>query len=100
MRRTNKSDLIEALVDEVNLPPAEATNIVNTILNSMSDALKSGEGIELRGFGTFRVKQYGSYIGKNPRTGEPIEIKPKKLPVFRTGRHLQRALNQNQASRK
>ena len=61
----------------------------------MSDALGRGESIELRGFGTFRIKQYGTYTARNPRTQEKVPVKPKKLPVFTVGKELKEAVNEN-----
>ena len=98
MGQTNKTDLIEALAVELNLSVAKTWKIVNTILESMSEALGRGESIQIRGFGTFKVKQYGSYTGRNPKTGEPQAIKPKKLPVFTVGKHLARAVDQNKTT--
>jgi integration host factor subunit beta len=58
------------------------------IFNSMSEAMIAGERIEIRGLGSFVVKEYGAYTGRNPKTGEPIEVKPKKLPFFKVGKEL------------
>ena len=89
-----KSEVIEALAAEINIAINEARDIVNTILNSMSDALIGGDGIQLRGFGTFKIKKYQSYIGHNPMTGERTTVKPKKLPVFKPGKNLAQAVNE------
>ena len=75
MGQTNKTDLVEALAEELSLSVTKTWKIVDTILQSMSDALGRGESIQLRGFGTFKIKQYGSYTGRNPRTGRPVSIK-------------------------
>ena len=95
MGKTTKANLVEALSEECSIPVRETWKIVDTMLKSMSDALSRGESIELRGFGTFKIKQYGTYQGMNPRTGERVKVKAKKLPVFRVGKHLQRAVNEN-----
>ena len=95
MGKTTKSDLVDALSKECSIPPRETWKVVDTVLKSMSDALSRGESIQLRGFGTFKIKQYGTYQGTNPRTGERVKVKPKKLPVFRVGKHLQQAVNKN-----
>jgi integration host factor subunit beta len=89
----NKTDLIEALSEELNLPVREVKGIVNTILNTMTEALVNGRHIEIRGFGSFSVKQYDSYTGMKPRTGEKIKVKAKKLPVFRVGKDLREAVD-------
>ena len=89
----NKSELIEALSKKRNIPVREAKDIVNTILDTMTEALVNGEHIEIRDFGSFSIKQYGSYTGMKPRTGEKIKVKSKKLPVFRVGRGLKEAVD-------
>jgi integration host factor subunit beta len=89
----NKSELIEALALEVNLPLREASSITNTILEAMTDALAAGDSIEIRGFGSFVVKEYGTYYGRNPKTGEKIKVPPKKLPFFKVGKELKERVN-------
>ena len=83
-----KSDLIQALADQMDLPLKDAKSIVNTIIGAMVDALAEGRGVELRGFGSFQVREYESYIGRNPKTGEQIKVAPKKLPFFKVGKDL------------
>jgi integration host factor subunit beta len=90
----NKSELIEALAEKTNLPIREASSITNTLIDTMSDALASGDSIEIRGFGSFVVKEYDSYIGRNPKTGEKIKVAPKKLPFFKVGKDLREKVNQ------
>lgn len=95
MGKTTKSEIIELLSDECHISVRETWKIVETILDTMSDALGRGESIELRGFGTFRIKQYGTYTARNPRTQEKVPVKPKKLPVFTVGKELKEAVNEN-----
>ena len=95
MGKTTKSEIIESLAEECNISVRETWSIVETILDTMSEALGRGESIELRGFGTFRIKQYGSYTARNPRTLEEVSVKPKRLPVFKVGRELREAVNTN-----
>jgi integration host factor subunit beta len=90
----NKSQLIEALAQEIDLPLREASPITNTILDTMVDALAAGDSIEIRGFGSFVVKDYGSYLGRNPKTGESIMVPPKKLPFFKVGKELKENVNE------
>ncbi|MEW6501812.1 MAG: HU family DNA-binding protein [Thermodesulfobacteriota bacterium] len=90
----NKSELIEALAEETKIPLRDASSIANTILDAMSDALATGDSIEIRGFGSFVVKQYGSYFGRNPKTGEKIKVRPKKLPFFKVGKELKELVNE------
>lgn len=89
----NKSELIEALAQELNLPFFGANAIVATILETMTETLASGGNIEIRGFGSFTVKSYGAYVGRNPKTGEQVEIRPKKLPFFKVGKELKERVN-------
>lgn len=84
----NKSELIEALAVQKGLSCKKAEEIINTVFDAMSDALVSGDRIEIRGFGSFVVNEYKSYTGRNPKTGESIEVKPKKLPFFKVGKEL------------
>ena len=84
----NKSELIEALAQELELPARKAGAILDTILGAMMAAMEQGEGVEIRGFGSFEVREYAPYTGRNPKTGEPIEVRPKKLPFFKVGKEL------------
>ncbi len=88
-----KSDLIEAVADKLKLPKGKAELIVNCIFDSMEDALKKGERIEIRGFGSFEIRHYKAYEGRNPRTGEPVDVAPKRLPFFKVGKELKERVN-------
>ena len=89
----NKSSLIEAISQETKMPQREACEVINTILDLMADTLANGDSIELRGFGSFVVKEYKSYQGRNPKTGQKIKVKPKKLPFFKVGKDLKERVN-------
>ena len=95
MEQTNKSEIIESLAEECGMSVRETWDIVATILDTMSDALNKGESIELRGFGTFKIKQYKPYTARNPKTLEKVSVKPKKLIVFTVGKELKEAVNAN-----
>ena len=84
----NKSQLIEALAKEEDLALKKAEEIVNTVFGEMEKALVRGERVEIRGLGSFKVKNYDGYEGRNPKTGEIIKVKPKKLPFFKVGKEL------------
>jgi integration host factor subunit beta len=84
----HKSDLIEKLGTEVGLPIKEAEEAVNLIFGLITDSLAKGERVEIRGFGSFKVKHYGGYQGRNPKTGEVLNVKPKRMPVFKCGKEL------------
>lgn len=83
-----KSQLIEAVVANGGLTRKKAEQLVNTIFVCMEDALVRGDRIEIRGFGSFKTKHYESYTGRNPKTGAPIPVESKVLPVFKVGRQL------------
>ncbi len=84
----NKSNLIEEIMVKANLPKKQAEDTVNLVFDLMCDALLKGDRIEIRGFGSFVVRSYASYQGRNPRTNQAIEVKPKKLPYFKVGKEL------------
>jgi integration host factor subunit beta len=86
--KMNKSQLIQALAKEEDLPLKKAEEVVNTVFSEMENALVRGERVEIRGLGSFKVKRYEGYKGRNPKTGEVIEVAQKKLPFFKVGKEL------------
>lgn len=84
----NKSELIETLSFKRGISLKKSEDVVNTIFDSMASAMMSGDRIEIRGFGSFVINEYKSYTGRNPKTGESISVKPKKLPFFKVGKEL------------
>ncbi|MBW1805303.1 MAG: integration host factor subunit beta [Deltaproteobacteria bacterium] len=84
----NKLDLIEALSKDAGLTIRKAEDVVNATFNSMADALARGDRVEIRGFGSFKVRSHEGYTGRNPKTGELIQVRPKKLPFFKCGKEL------------
>ena len=84
----NKIDLIQALKDSNNLTKSEAEKIVTLFFDKIADALAQGDRVEIRGLCSFSIKKYGGYTGRNPKTGEKVKIKPKKLPFFKAGKEL------------
>ena len=88
-----KSELIERISEKLKLPNGKAEQIVNCVFDSMVKALQDGEGIEIRGFGSFTVREYKAYEGRNPRTGETVHVAPKKLPFFKVGKDLRERVN-------
>ncbi|MBW2598817.1 MAG: integration host factor subunit beta [Deltaproteobacteria bacterium] len=84
----NKSELIDALGKKEGLTERQAADVVNLIFKGFGNQLKSGGRIEIRGFGSFVVRNYDSYTGRNPKTGETIHVAPKKLPFFKVGKEL------------
>ena len=90
----NKSDLIIALSKKENLSEKKALDIVNLIFDRFTETLKNKGRIEIRGFGSFTVREYRPYKGRNPKTGASIEVKPKKLPFFKVGKELKEMVDQ------
>ncbi|SFM57430.1 HU family DNA-binding protein [Nitrosomonas communis] len=89
----NKSDLIDAIADSAGISKACAGDALNGALSAIKDALKKNESVTLVGFGTFRVGKRAARAGRNPRTGEVIEIKEVKVPKFTAGKALKDAVN-------
>jgi len=83
-----KSDLISALKKEHDITRPDATYIVNLVFDEMSNALANGERVEIRGLCSLYVKKYKAYTGVNPKTGQKVKIKSKKLPFFKCGKEL------------
>ena len=89
-----KSELITKLANEnTHLLQRDIENIVSTIFDEVSNALAHGDRVELRGFGAFSIKARGSRVGRNPRTGESVEVGEKYIPYFKTGKQLRERLN-------
>ena len=93
----NKNDLIKKLSERSNIPSNAAKVIVNAIFDSMKESLEKGEGIEIRGFGSFTVRKYGGYKGRNPKTGDLVDVPPKRLPHFKVGKELREKVNNIEA---
>ena len=90
-----KFELTESLAHIQKISVREAKSIVDTILATMTDAMLRGHNVEIRGFGSFQVRQYDSYVGRNPKTGQQIKVRPKKLPFFKPGKDLREQMNKN-----
>jgi integration host factor subunit beta len=84
----NKLELISTLKNEANISKSEAAKVIQIFFGSMSEALATGERVEIRGLCSFFVKEYKAYTGRNPKTGEKVLINPKKLPFFKSGKEL------------
>ncbi len=89
----NKSELIEKLAEKSGLNVMQAEEVVQLVYRKMRDALVQGGRIEIRGFGSFVVKEYQAYQGRNPKTGEKISVPPKKLPFFKVGKELKERID-------
>jgi integration host factor subunit beta len=84
----NKLEIVETLKTEAGLTKNEATAVVKLFFDEMANALANGDRVEIRGFCSFYVKKYKAYTGRNPKSGEQVNIKPKKLPFFKCGKEL------------
>ncbi|MCG6535435.1 MAG: integration host factor subunit beta [Syntrophales bacterium LBB04] len=91
----NKSDLIATLSKKNNLTEKQSTEIVNLIFDGFTDTFKQGGRIEIRGFGSFSVREYGAYTGRNPKTGKEVDVGAKRGVFFKVGKKLKERLNHN-----
>ena len=89
----NKSELIKTLAEQRDIHIDEAAKIVNAFIESIKQSLVNGDRVEIRGFGSFKVKAYKGYTGRNPKTGDVVDVIPKKLPFFRPGKELKEYIN-------
>lgn len=88
-----KAELVEEVAGMTQLTKKHAEIIVNTVFGSIVDSLRDGSKIELRGFGSFRVRSRGARIGRNPKTGAKVEVPAKRIPYFKPGKELREMLN-------
>ncbi|MFI5306516.1 MAG: HU family DNA-binding protein [Polyangiales bacterium] len=93
-----KSELIEAVAQRSNITKSRAELVVNCVFDAMTAALERGEGIEIRGYGSFTVRHYHAYDGRNPRTGKAVSVPEKRLPFFKVGKELKALVNGADAS--
>ena len=89
----NKADLVEALRKDQDLTRDKAEEVVSLFFSEMTDALTKGDRVEIRGLWSLYVREYDSYTGRNPRTGEYVKVKPKKLPFFKCGTELKKRVD-------
>jgi len=94
----NKSELIEKLAERSGINVMQSEEVVNLIYRKMRDTMVGGGRIEIRGFGSFVVKEYQAYQGRNPKTGERISVPPKKLPFFKVGKELKERIDNVETS--
>jgi integration host factor subunit beta len=93
LKLMTKADLIAEVSRSAELSKKDAENIVNVFLDRIVDALKEGEKIELRGFGSFKLRRRNSRVGRNPRTSEAVQVPAKKVPYFKPGKDLKKLIN-------
>jgi integration host factor subunit beta len=92
-----KAELVEEVARITQLTKKQAEEIVNTVFQTIVESLREGRKIELRGFGSFRIRARGSRVGRNPKTGERVEVPPKRIPYFKPGKELKEQLNRQPA---
>ncbi len=91
----NRSDLINSLKDKVALSRKDAGKVVDTFFDALKETLSKSDRVEIRGFGSFSVKNYKPYVGRNPKTGEKINVTSKKLPFFKVGKELKEMVDKS-----
>ncbi|MHC4308171.1 MAG: HU family DNA-binding protein [Planctomycetota bacterium] len=89
----NKSELVKALADRGRLSMKDSKEAINTFVDAFIEAILEDERIEIRGFGSFVNKNYNTYVGRNPKTGEKIKVPEKKLPFFKVGKELKQRVD-------
>lgn len=89
----NRSDIVRKLSERMGIPTKTAYDVVKTVFGEIEEALLRGERVEIRGFGSFKIKDYDGYEGRNPSTGAVIQVPPKKLPVFKVGKELKKRVD-------
>ncbi|MGC6494669.1 MAG: HU family DNA-binding protein [Myxococcota bacterium] len=89
----NKADLTEVLASRANIPKVRAANYINILTEAIQEALVGGDKVTISDFGTFTVSQRRGFIGHNPKNGSQMEVPPRRIPVFRSGKGLKNALN-------
>lgn len=88
-----KSELIDAIAARAGMSRIRAEQVVETVFSSMVEAMERGDGIEVRGFGSFTIRPYKSYNGRNPKTGVPVQVSAKRMPFFKVGKELREIVN-------
>ena len=89
----NKAELILKVSRKENIPVNAAQKIVDTLFDSIMESMEKGERVEIRGFGSFAMRHYGGYRGRNPKTGKIVDVLPKRLPHFKVGKELKEIVN-------
>ncbi len=96
----NKSQLIEKLAAELEIDVNTSKRCTDLFFQKIKAALNNGDKVEIRGFGSWQMKDYGGYTGRNPKTGESVDVSAKKLPIFKTGKDLKKRVNSSSYAQK
>jgi integration host factor subunit beta len=94
-----KADLITIIAEKLKFPWARAVLLVDVVFGCLEQSIRRGEKIEIRGFGTFHVRNYAGYRGRNPRTGQVVAVRPKRLPHFKVSIELAGRINQRRGNK-
>lgn len=89
-----KADLVEKIASQADLSKKDSEVVVNTVFRSIVDALANGDKVELRGFGSFRTRKRKPRIGRNPKTGDKVDVPEKSVPFFKPGKNLKKSVNE------
>jgi len=92
VRQMNRADLTAEVCQAIGMPRKESDAVVSAILDSVVRALRSGDRVEIRGFGSFHTRQRGARIGRNPKTGARVDVPPKRIPFFKPSKELRELL--------
>jgi integration host factor subunit beta len=93
----NKMDIINKLATDINVNQKIAKVAVDTIIDSIKKAIINNERVEIRGFGSFTLREYKAYRGRNPKSGETVQVEPKRLPYFKVGKELKEMVWKDEA---
>jgi integration host factor subunit beta len=92
-----KAELVEKVANQINLTKKQTEVVVNTVFSSITDSLAEGKKVELRGFGSFRIRQRNARVGRNPKSGQKVDVPSKKVPFFKAGKELRELVDEREA---
>ena len=92
-----KAELVEKVANQINLTKRQTEVVVNTVFSSITDSLADGKKVELRGFGSFRIRQRNARVGRNPKSGQKVDVPSKKVPFFKAGKELRELVDEHKA---
>lgn len=93
-----KAELVERVANQINLTKKQTEVVVNTVFSSITESLAEGKKVELRGFGSFRIRQRNARVGRNPKSGQKVEVPSKKVPFFKAGKELRELVDEHEKS--
>ena len=91
-----KAELVEKVANQINLTKKQTEVVVNTVFSSITDSLAEGKKVELRGFGSFRIRQRNARVGRNPKSGQKVDVPSKKVPFFKAGKELRELVDEHE----